>query len=62
MIDDLIFSATFFTTAIAQSSASTMTLNMMKVSNSLRCAMFSFGESGWYMLAALYYWAKTWGQ
>ena len=61
-VGELVGAATFILTAVAQAGAETDSLNMMKAKNALRCAIVSFGDNGWNMIAALYYLAKQFGQ
>ena len=61
-VGELVGAGTFLLTAMAQAGAETDSLNMLKAKNALRCALVSFGDNGWNMIAALYYAAKQFGQ
>ena len=61
-VGEIVGAGTFLLTAAAQAGAETDSLNMMKAKNALRCALVSFGDNGWNMIAALYYAAKQFGQ
>ena len=61
-VGEIVGSATFILTAVAQAGAETDSINMLKAKNALRCAVVSFGDNGWNLIAALYYAAKEFGQ
>ena len=61
-IGELVGAGTFLMTALAQAGAETDSLNMLKAKNALRCALVSFGDNGWNMIAALYFVARQFGQ
>ena len=58
MVGELVNSLTFLITIFAQVAAESMSLNMMKAVNALRCALLGFGENGWNFIAALWFLLK----
>ena len=60
-VGEIVGAMTFFLTAAAQAGAETDSLNMLKAKNAIRCAVVSFGDNGWNLIAAAYYAAKQFG-
>ena len=59
---ELVASMTFLTSAMAQGSSAGGSLNMIKAMKALRCATNSIGDSGWNLMAAIYFLFKQFGE
>ena len=58
MMGHAIGSLTFLLTAAAQMGAESMSLNMMKAINALRCAVVNFGDNFYNIIACAWYLSK----